>query len=112
HDRDTVTALTNKYAQRQRLAAAGLDGVRSTEVTSRDEVLAALAGRDGPVVVKPRRSQSSIDTFLLTGPELPAELAPTPDRPFVVEDYLAGVDQGEFGDFVSVETLVDPGGSH
>lgn len=62
HDLDTATVLTNKWAQRQRLADTGVDAVRCTLATSRDEVLAALASSSGPVVVKPQRSQSSIDT--------------------------------------------------
>ncbi|MGC4804950.1 ATP-grasp domain-containing protein [Micromonospora sp. DT233] len=108
HDRETVVGLTNKWEQRRRLAAAGVDTLWSRRTTSRAEILAALAERSAPVVVKPVRSQSSIDTHLLRSAEdLPAELAPTPERPFVVEEYLLGSDQGEYGDYVSAETFVD-----
>jgi hypothetical protein len=107
HDPDTAVLLTNKWAQRQRLAQAGVDAVPSTLVRSRAEVLAALAQQPGPVVVKPVRSQSSRDTYFVTDPDqLPEALAPSAERPFVVEEYLRGRDEGDFGDFVSVEALV------
>ncbi|MEU3259488.1 ATP-grasp domain-containing protein [Streptomyces albidoflavus] len=107
HDEATVTALTDKWVQRHTLADRGVDAVRSSLVTSREECLTVLAGRDEPVVVKPKRSQSSRDTFLVgPGEELPAAVRPTPEQPFVVEEYLRGRDEGEFGDYVSVESLV------
>ncbi|MEU2756982.1 ATP-grasp domain-containing protein [Streptomyces albidoflavus] len=107
HDEATVTALTDKWVQRRTLADRGVDAVRSSLVTSREECLTVLAGRDEPVVVKPKRSQSSRDTFLVgPGEELPAAVRPTPEQPFVVEEYLRGRDEGEFGDYVSVESLV------
>ncbi|MBO1284367.1 ATP-grasp domain-containing protein [Streptomyces sampsonii] len=107
HDAATVTALTDKWVQRRTLAERGVDTVRSALVTSREEALAVLAERGEPAVVKPKRSQSSRDTFLVgPGEELPAPVRPTPQQPFVVEEYLRGRDEGEFGDYVSVETLV------
>jgi biotin carboxylase len=108
HDRETVIGLTNKWEQRRRLAAAEVDSVRSQQVTSRAEIVAAVGNSPGPVVVKPARSQSSIDTHLLrTAADLPDGLTPTAERPFVVEEYLPGTDHGDFGDYVSAETFVD-----
>ncbi|MER5950166.1 ATP-grasp domain-containing protein [Streptomyces sp. NPDC001904] len=113
HDRDTARRLTDKRAQRERLAERGVDAVWSVAVTSREEGLALLATRPGPVVVKPVRGQSSIDThFVRDAGDLPAELTPTPERPFVVEEYLRGRDEGDFGDYVSVESLVVEGRVH
>jgi predicted ATP-grasp superfamily ATP-dependent carboligase len=110
HDQDTVTLITNKWAQRQRLAEAGVDALWSAIATSRDEAMTAVASRPGPVVVKPARSWSSQDTHLVTGAAgLPASLTPGPDRPFVIEDYLVGTDEGDFGDYISVESLVAGG---
>ncbi|BCJ76112.1 hypothetical protein CS0771_56560 [Catellatospora sp. IY07-71] len=107
HDRDTVAALTDKYVQRRRLAEHGVDTVWSAVATSRQEVLDALANRPGPLVVKPRRSQSSRDTFLVaTAEDLPAEVAPSAERPFVVEEFLVGIGGEGIGDYVSVESLV------
>jgi hypothetical protein len=110
HDHDTVVLLTDKWAQRQRLADSGVDAVRSIRVCSRAETHAALARLAGPAVVKPVRSQSSRDTYLVPGPDqLPAEVVPTGERSFVVEEYLPGRGEGEFGDFVSIESLVTDG---
>ncbi|MEV7803585.1 ATP-grasp domain-containing protein [Microbispora sp. NPDC088329] len=106
HDHDTTTVLVNKWAQRRRLAGTGVDAVASVVVTSRDEALAVLGSRRDPVVVKPLRSQSSQDTYLVEDPTgLPAGVAPSAERPFVLEEYLEGRDQGDFGDYVSVESL-------
>ncbi|MFE4393124.1 MULTISPECIES: ATP-grasp domain-containing protein [Streptomycetaceae] len=107
HEAETVTLLTDKRAQRGRLARAGVDAVRSIPVTSREEALAAVRELAGPVVVKPVHSHSSRDTHLVADAEgYPAELTPTAERPFVVEEYLRGRDEGDFGDYVSVESLV------
>ncbi|MGW2281014.1 ATP-grasp domain-containing protein [Streptomyces sp. NPDC001770] len=113
HDLETVTRLTDKRAQRQCLAERGVDAVRSVAVTSRAEALALLGEWAAPVVVKPVRGQSSIDThFVANVDDFPADLAPTPDRPFVVEEFLHGRDEGDFGDYVSVESLVVDGAAH
>jgi len=109
-DRETLTLVTDKRAQRQRLADSGVDVVWSQTVTSRGEVLDLLRSRGGPLVVKPRRSQSSQDTHLVGSVErLPADVEPSDERPFVVEEYLRGREEGEFGDYVSVESLVNGG---
>lgn len=108
--RETLALATDKWAQRQRLAASGVDSVWSAVATSRGEALDLIRGRHGPVVVKPRRSQNSIDTYLVEDAEhFPAKLEPTSGRPFVVEEYLQGRDEGDLGDYVSVESLVTDG---
>ncbi|WIM99833.1 ATP-grasp domain-containing protein [Actinoplanes oblitus] len=109
HDRETVTVLTDKWAQRRRLAERGVDAVWSAVVTDSDQARRVLAARPGPVVVKPRRSQSSRDTFLVETGELPPGVRPSPDSPFVIEEFLPGRGGTEFGDYVSVESLVSGG---
>ncbi|MBP0452924.1 ATP-grasp domain-containing protein [Kitasatospora sp. RG8] len=110
HDPATVTLLTDKWAQRRRLAEAGVDAVRCTVVADRAGLLAELRAQDGPVVVKPVRSQGSRDTYFVPVPDaLPAGLLPTPGRPFVVEEFLQGRGEGDFADYVSVEGLVEDG---
>lgn len=84
--------------------------MRCELVTSRQEALGAPAGRREPTVVKPRRSQSRRDTYLIEpGAELPAQVRPGQDNPFLLEEYLPGRDEGEPGDHVSVESLVVDG---
>lgn len=113
HDRETATRLTDKAAQRSRLAERGVDAVWSVPVTSRAEALALIERRPGPVVVKPVRGQSSIDTHLVRdAADFPADVTPTGERPFVVEEFLLGRDEGDFGDYVSVESLVVEGTAH
>ncbi|MEV4635910.1 ATP-grasp domain-containing protein [Actinoplanes sp. NPDC049548] len=109
HDRDVVAALTDKWVQRQRLAEHGVERMWSALVTSREEALKILADRPGPVVVKPKRSQSSRDTYLVDGLELPDAVQPSAERPFVLEEFLSGRSSGDFGDYVSVESLVVDG---
>ncbi|WP_326617631.1 ATP-grasp domain-containing protein [Streptomyces decoyicus] len=110
HDRDTVNLLTDKLAQRRRLAERRVDAVWSELVTSRTAALALVEERGHPVVVKPVRSQSSRDTYYVeNAAQFPDGLEPSGERPFVVEEYLSGRDEGEYGDYVSVETLVVDG---
>ncbi|MCS0639790.1 ATP-grasp domain-containing protein [Streptomyces sp. LP05-1] len=110
HSPETMTLLTDKWAQRRRLAEAGVDAVRSVVVTDRAQALAEIAAADEPVIVKPVRSQSSRDTFLVTQPgALPADLAPSAERPFVVEEFLRGRESGDLADYVSVEAVVEAG---
>lgn len=113
HDLETATRLTDKRAQRRRLAEQGVDAVWSVAVTSRDEALELIGSRPGPVVVKPVRGQSSIDThFVASAADLPEDLHPSAERPFLVEEFLRGRDEGDFGDYVSVESLVVEGRVH
>lgn len=112
HDRATTAALTDKHLQRRRLAESGVDPVRSVRVTSRDAAIAALRGA-APAVVKPATGQSSRDTYLVETPEqLPAGVVPSPQQPFLVEEYLRGRPEKEFGDYVSVEAVVSDGTAH
>ncbi|MBR7825728.1 hypothetical protein KDK95_05365 [Actinospica sp. MGRD01-02] len=111
HSADAVAALTGKSRQRARLADAGVDRTRSVVVTDRAELEAALSRC--PAVVKPQRGQGSVQTYLVRDPgHLPADLPVGPDRPFVVEEYLAGRDEHPFGDYVSVETVSVDGRVH
>lgn len=113
HDHETATRLTDKRAQRRRLAEQGVDTVWSVPATSRDEALALMTEQPGPFVVKPVRGQSSIDTYFVdTAADLPADLPATVERPFLVEEFLRGRDEGDFGDYVSVESVVADGRVH
>jgi biotin carboxylase len=113
HDAAAVTALTRKDVQRQVLRAAGVDGTSSLRLTDLREWDAAVARVGLPAVVKPARGVSSRNTVLvddldagraLVGPILDEEGA------VVVEEYLCGAAVPEpWGDYVSVETIVQRG---
>lgn len=114
HSAETVAALTDKSLQRARLATAGVDATRSTAVSSRADLEAALVDPPGPpFVVKPLRGEGSLDTYLVrTKDDLPADLTVGPDRPFLIEEYLVGRNEYPFGDYASVETLTVAGRTH
>jgi hypothetical protein len=110
HTPETARALTDKHRQRALLAAAGLPGPESRMVVDRAGLCEAVARLGGPAVVKPVRGEASADTHLVNGPEtVPDGLGIGVDRPFVVEAYLRGRDEGAFGDYVSVESVVSGG---
>ncbi|MEU0395590.1 ATP-grasp domain-containing protein [Streptomyces sp. NPDC006208] len=97
----------NKAEMRRRLAAAGIDAVRSAEVAPGQDPAAVLAALDlpFPCVVKPREGVASEDVVLADGP---AELverckeiqARRPRAALVVEEYLPG-------ELCTLETLGD-----
>jgi biotin carboxylase len=116
HSPATAELLTDKHLQRQRLREAGVDGVRSRPVSHPDGLPAAVDAVGLPAIVKPRRSEGSRNTFLITDRSRGAELAAAllaPDgrgeRELVVEEYLRGRDSAPLGDYVSVESLVAAG---
>jgi glutathione synthase/RimK-type ligase-like ATP-grasp enzyme len=113
HSIATAELLTDKLRQRERLREAGVDGVRSRSVARPDELPAALEAVGLPAIVKPRRSEGSRNTYLVTDPEQAAELVGSllaaGEREMVVEEYLRGRDCAPFGDYVSVESLVADG---
>lgn len=117
HDAETVRLLTDKAAQRAALAAAGVDDTATRVVRSTSEVRAAATGIGYPVVVKPRTGAGSRNTVRLEGPDsgldrLAAAVRAEPADEFVVEKCLLGdpaVAGAGWGDYVSVEAVVDGG---
>ena len=119
HSPSTVASLTDKYAQRDALARAGLDVPRHIAVSDPDELAAAVAELGPPVVVKPRHGSASVDTYVVWPDELTllppgasgAGRAPAVGRA-VVEKMLVGdptVAGPGWGDYVSVESVVRGG---
>lgn len=113
HDADTVRLLTDKYAQRQRLRAAGVDPTASVVVSDTAEWDGVLRHLGLPVVVKPVSGVSSRNTVLIEdrdgGLARLGQLL-SDEGQVVVEEYLRGVDvPSPFGDYVSVETVVHRG---
>jgi biotin carboxylase len=112
HDSRTVRLLTDKFAQRERLRAAGIDPVRVSVVSGRSTLDRAVANLRFPLVVKPRQGHSSEHTYLIADPAAVAPLltdvwrAAGSEVEFVLEELLVGRDNTPFGDYVSVESLV------
>lgn len=106
-------ALTDKFVQRQRLAAAGLDKTSCRPVTAPGDLPSALDTVGVPAVLKPRTSVGSAYTFRLgSKAELGQVIADIPAQVWasggmVVESELPGRGPGDTGlaDYVSVETL-------
>jgi biotin carboxylase len=122
HSVEAAIRLTDKFAQRTALAAAGLavPAFETIPPGADDDAIAALARRfPYPAVLKPRRGQASRDTFPIgSAGELTTVLAELRARPGAAEEYL--LEQfvpdprellgGEgFAPFVSVESVVEDG---
>jgi len=123
HDFDTAIKLTDKYAQRSALAAAGLAVPQFrviSPVATESDVARIAMEFPYPAVLKPREGQSSRDTLPIASPsELEAavrELRARPGMPrdeYILESFvpdpstpLGGAD---FAPFVSVESVVEDG---
>jgi hypothetical protein len=133
HDRDTARRLVDKLAQRDALRAAGVPVPACAVLPARAsaaQVDEALRTVTFPAVVKPRSGAGSRDTVLVQNrAELDAALAatgagtaagsagPVSEDAFVqdavgedmvVEQYIPGapVAGSDFGDYVSVESVV------
>jgi biotin carboxylase len=123
HSRDAALKLTDKSAQRDALALAGL-AVPMYRIIDRTADAAAIAELASafiyPAVLKPRFGQASRDTLpISSGPELQATLEQQRRRPdwqsedYVLEGFVpdASTDLGGtgFAGFVSVESVVENG---
>ncbi|MFI6252355.1 acetyl-CoA carboxylase biotin carboxylase subunit family protein [Streptomyces sp. NPDC051016] len=114
-----TAVLTDKWRQRSALRSAGVDSVRFHRVDSADQWSEAVAHVGLPAVLKPAFGGASRNTFLVsdeadgrrTVERLLAAGAPgyDPEGALVLEEYLVGRDCAPFGDYVSVEQLVQDG---
>ncbi|GIG61888.1 hypothetical protein Lfu02_62600 [Longispora fulva] len=113
HSPDTARALTDKYLQRERLRAAGVDRLRCARLSGPGDWPAAVAAVGLPAVLKPVRGEGSRDTHRIldaaAGGRLVDELHRRGAADLVLERYLAGRDTGPYGDYVSVESVVTHG---
>jgi hypothetical protein len=123
HGVETAVRLTDKYAQRSALAAAGLAVPQFRVIPTEagpDEVTSIGMGFAYPAVLKPREGQSSRDTLPIASlAELEATVAelrarPTGAEEFILEQFVPDPSTplgGEgFAPFVSVESVVEHGG--
>jgi glutathione synthase/RimK-type ligase-like ATP-grasp enzyme len=120
HSLDTALKLTDKHAQRDALAAAGLmvPMFRILPRGASDSDVRSIAGDFSyPAVLKPRWGQASRDTLPISSyPELLASLGDThalDTEDYVIEGYIpdASDELGghSFANFVSVESVVEGG---
>jgi biotin carboxylase len=123
HSRDAALKLTDKSAQRDALALAGLvvPMYRIIDQNADAETIAEIASAfTYPAVLKPRFGQASRDTLpISSGPQLRAILEEQRGQPdWQAEDYVlegfvpdASTDLGGagFAGFVSVESVVEKG---
>ncbi|WP_107655639.1 ATP-grasp domain-containing protein [Nocardia suismassiliense] len=122
HDRRTLGLLTDKWQQRAALREAGVDAVRCHRIDAESDWPAAVAATGLPAVLKPAHGGGSRNTFYIDDAAAGLELTRTllaQDRPglvaggtLVLEEYLAGRDCGPFGDYVSIESVVQDGHIH
>lgn len=122
HSPETVRLLTDKYAQRQRLADRKADPTRSFLLDDPGQWRAAFDHVGVPAVIKPLRGEGSRNTYQVDaasgGRELVEELFEAERRAgvglptLVVEEFLQGRESGPCGDYVSVESVVSNGEVH
>jgi glutathione synthase/RimK-type ligase-like ATP-grasp enzyme len=113
HTPSTAAVLSDKYLQRKRLRERGVDAIRFALITNRREVSDAVRAVGTPAVLKPCHSAGGRNTSLVTTADealLAAERCFSGgETSLILEEYLLG-DPGiagqEWGDYVSVETLV------
>lgn len=121
HSVETTRLLTDKLEQRRALRDGGVGVISFADVRSTAEVPAAVSSVGLPAVMKPRRGSGARYTYPIQGLSQGIRAAEEyfsaePDGgPMLLESLLAG-DQGvagrPWGDYVSVESLVDSGSAH
>jgi hypothetical protein len=119
HGLGTAELLTNKYAQRRRLQANGVSGVRSSLLESPSDWPCAVGEIGLPAVLKPLHGEGSRNTYRVEdeqeGRHLVEEIlqeessAAVRESALVLETFLEGKDCRPFGDYVSVESMVSHG---
>ncbi|TCO62831.1 ATP-grasp domain-containing protein [Actinocrispum wychmicini] len=119
HSPEVVRLLTDKSAQRKRLAERHVDRTRSFPLDDPDQWREALTRVGLPAVIKPLRGEGSRSTHKVVSsnglPDLVSELLDAERhagvrRPVLVfEEFLEGRECAPYGDYVSVESLVSQG---
>ncbi|MFE0186519.1 ATP-grasp domain-containing protein [Streptomyces sp. NPDC058989] len=115
HTPEVAEVLTDKYRQRERLRAAGVDAVRCHPLPDAAAWERALSAVGLPAVVKPVHGQGSRGTFAVRdrveAEGVRSRLFDDPGGAWVVEELLQGRPSGTLGDYVSVETASGPDGT-
>ncbi|RZU53275.1 ATP-grasp domain-containing protein [Krasilnikovia cinnamomea] len=113
HSPETAMLLRDKYAQRRRLAAAGVQETKSAHLRDTTQWSNVVRDVGLPVVVKPRLGEGSQYTHLVrdeaSGAMLLSRLAAEYGGELVAEEFIEGQSRLPFGDYVSVESYVVEG---
>lgn len=115
HSSETVSALTDKYLQREILSISNVNSVRHA-IVDRKSVKKAIEQVGFPAVLKPRVGAGSKWTGKISSlEELQNALLEGPsDCEYVIEEFLEGDDYFKdkfYGDYVSVESVHQDGES-
>lgn len=107
----SILACRNKSVQRRLLREAGVPSAQSWAMDKPSQWAALRAMVEGPVVVKPQAGAGSRRTYRVDDADLPSPVraAMAGGERFVVEEMLHGQAVPPFGDYVSVESLVQAG---
>lgn len=108
HRPATTHLLTDKLAQRSRLAEAGVDSVRQHVIDTPADWQAATEAVGFPAIVKPLYGGGSRDTYLVPDREAAQRLAGFLPGGMVLEEFIQGRPSLPYGDYVSVESLCSP----
>ncbi|MCM0622630.1 ATP-grasp domain-containing protein [Nocardioides bruguierae] len=114
---DVALGVRDKGVQRNRLAAGGLEHVRTAVIGGLDDVARAAGEVGFPLVLKPVAGQGSRHTRMIaSASDLEtacvsyfATDAGLRLEPLIAETYLCGRPSAPFGDYVSVESVVFEG---
>jgi biotin carboxylase len=112
HDKAVTMLLTDKSAQRRALRAAGVDATRHAAVDSAGDLESAVREVGLPAVLKPRKGAASAETHLVRTIAEAERVLRSADGRFTLEELLLGDAAAagpEWGDFVSVESVVVDG---
>ncbi|WP_460655422.1 ATP-grasp domain-containing protein [Kribbella endophytica] len=112
HSAEVVELVTDKYAQRRRLAESGVDSVRCHRLTRPEDWRGACDEVGFPLVLKPSNGEASRDTYLVHDRDSGARLLEPLLRSavtLVAEEFLHGCPEPGLGDYVSVESVTSYG---
>ena len=109
-----VDLLTDKYAQRRRLAEHGVDALECVRITSPGQWREAFGRIGAPAIIKPARGEGSRNVVLVTDEDaglavVRSVFAEATEEALLVEGFLVGEDRGPYGDYVSVESATAAG---
>jgi biotin carboxylase len=94
---EVAHVFTNKYAMRNALAHSGVRMPWYSEISSLEEARKCASDRGYPVVLKPKRAQSSIGVFKISDDRdlrthFEQTMAVSEDRRILIEEFISGTE--------------------